>query len=222
MAPAAERGVVPSPPSLPFLPSLPSHRPTETCERLQGCTLHLGLAMGVASNPLSCHFQDHLCLRPCHSPRFRGGPAWAPGSGPFPNPLGSMRPKHPMSHATGSHCAKAHMGVATLHPAQFRTQEGQAEHHTTGATTHREDIGIIIAHLQESLRAGRGVLGTLQGPRRGMLIAGQGMHENLTSGTVSVLHPCHCCPGFCLQSEPGESLPCPPCHGEAAGQCHSA
>lgn len=53
-----------------------------------------------------------------------------------------------------------------------------------GATTHREDIGVIIAHLQESLRASRGVLGTLRGPRRGMVTAGQGKHENLTSGTA--------------------------------------
>lgn len=80
------------PPSLSFPPS---HRGehTETCERLQGCALHLGLAMGVASNPLSCHFQGHLCLRLCHSQRFHGGPAWAPGSGPFPKPSGQHETK---------------------------------------------------------------------------------------------------------------------------------
>lgn len=39
-------------------------------------------------------------------------------------------------------------------------QEGRAE--LGMAATHREDVGIVIAHLQESLRAGRRVLGTLR------------------------------------------------------------
>lgn len=117
VAPAAGRGVVPSPPSFPpslsFLPSsfpsLPlqsTERPVETWERLQGCARHLGLATGVASNPLSCHFQGHVYLRLCRSPRFGGGTAGAPGAGPFPEPSWHMSPRHPMPPAIGSHCAK--------------------------------------------------------------------------------------------------------------------
>lgn len=84
-------------PSLPPFPSLPLQS-TETQERLQGCALHLGLAMGMASNTLSHHFQGHLCLGLCCNPSFSGGAAWEPGSGPFPKPSGQHEPK--ASHAS--------------------------------------------------------------------------------------------------------------------------
>lgn len=44
-------------------------------------------------------------------------------------------------------------------------QEGRAELGT--AATHREDVGIVVAHLQESLRAGGRVLRTLQAKGNG-------------------------------------------------------
>lgn len=154
---------------------------------------------------------------------------------PAPSPRRPRRPgpasTHPPPDKTDSRSFKSDQGIclhrhraaptATLAPCPREASWGDPHRgpctRPWGRPPHRQDVGVVIAHLQEPLGPGGGVLWALEA---GAVQPHFRLHTPPGSLLLATPNPRH--PNLSHGTGRGRGSPCPPCRGAAGARCRSA